>query len=131
MIKVNDAVKRETVYIVCFCAFLSLLMQVVFTLFKRWDYTVILGNLLSFAVAVLNFYFMGITVQKVVSKDSESAKKIIRSSQSIRNVCVFLAIVVGVAVPCFNTLAVVLPVFFPRIAVSFRPFFKEKEVIDR
>lgn len=132
MIKADLAVKRETKYIAYSCVILSVLMQAVFVLLKRWDYTVILGNLLSLAIAVFNFYFMGITVQKAVSMDVNDAKKLMKSSQSLRSAAVFVAIVIGVVTPCFNTVAVIVPVFFPRIAVSFRPLIKDqKEVIDK
>jgi multisubunit Na+/H+ antiporter MnhC subunit len=111
---------------------LSVLMQAVFVLLKRWDYTVILGNLLSYTASVLNFYFMGLTVQKAVTMDEKDAKKLMKSSQGLRNAVVFLVVVIGVVAPCFNTVAVIVPIFFPRIAVSFRPLIKDKkEVIDK
>ena len=132
MNKVDATVKRETLYIAYFCAILSVIMQAVFILLKKWDYTVLLGNLLSFAIAVLNFYFMGITVQKAVNMDVSDAKKLMKSSQGIRNVFIFVAIVIGVVLPYFNTVAVIVPVFFPRIALMFRPLIKDKkEVIDK
>ena len=132
MIKANDTIKKETKYIAYFCVLLSVLMQAVFVLLKRWDYTVILGNLLSYTASVLNFYFMGLTVQKAVTMDEKDARKLMKSSQGLRNAVVFLAVVIGVVAPCFNTVAAIVPVFFPRIAVSFRPLIKEKkEVIDK
>ncbi len=132
MINIDAAVKKETKYIAYFCTVLSVLMQSVFVLLKRWDYTVILGNLLSLFASVFNFFFMGITVQKSLSLETEDAKKLIRTSQGLRNVGMFVAIVVGVVAPWFNTAAVIVPVFFPRIAVSFRPLIKDKkEVTDK
>ncbi len=132
MIKPNDTIKKETKYIAYFCVILSVLMEAVFLILKRWDYTVILGNLLSYAIAVLNFYFMGLTVQKAVSMDEKEARKLMKSSQGFRNAGIFLAVVIGVVAPCFNTVAVIVPVFFPRIAISFRPLIKDKkEVIDK
>lgn len=132
MIKANDTIKKETKYIAYFCVILSVLMQAVFVLLKRWDYTVLLGNVLSYAASVLNFYFMGLTVQKAVTMDEKDARKLMKSSQGLRNAGLFVAIVIGVVAPCFNTVSVIVPVFFPRIAVSFRPLIKDKkEVIDK
>ena len=131
MIKANDTIKKETKYIAYFCLILSVLMQAVFVLLKRWDYTVILGNLLSYALAVLNFYFMGISVQKALTKEQSDARKTMKASQSLRSFGIFIAVMIGVVLPYFNTVSVILPVFFPRVAVSFRPLFKEKEVIDK
>ena len=50
-----------------------------------------------------------------------------RASQGIRNVAVFAAVATGVVLPWFNTVAVILPIFFPRVAVAFRPLIKEKD----
>ncbi len=126
MVKANSVVEKETRYIAYFTLILSVLMQAIFLLLGRWDYTVILGNLLSLAIAVLNFYFMGISVQKAVDMEQSDAAKLMRASQSMRNIAVFAAVAIGVVLPWFNTLAVILPVFFPRIAVAFRPLIKEK-----
>ncbi len=132
LLKVDATVKRETKYIAYFTLILSLIMQVVFILLKSWDYTVLLGNLLSLAVAILNFLFLGITVQKAVTMDTDDAKKLMRSSKSLRTAGMFVAIAIGVAAPCFNTIAVIIPLFFPRIAITFRPLIKDKkDVIDK
>lgn len=132
MIKADETVKRETMYIAYFCFVLSVLMQAIFIVLKKWDYTVVLGNLLSLFVAVFNFYLMGIAVQKAVSMDVSDAKKIMKSSQGLRNILMFVVLAIGVTAPIFNTVSVIVPVFFPRIAVSFRPFIKDrKEVIDK
>ena len=104
----------------------------VFLLLKNWSYTVILGNLLSLAVAILNFLFLGITVQKAVTLDEKEARKLMRSSQTLRNAAMFVLVVIGVVAPCFNTISVIVPLFFPRIAMLFRPLIKDKkEVIDK
>ena len=63
--------------------------------------------------------------------DENDARKLMKSSQGLRSAGLFLGLVIGVVFPCFNTVAVIVPVFFPRIAVSFRPLIKDKkEVID-
>lgn len=131
MIKADKTVRKETKYIAILCGVLSLIMQGVFIILRRWDYTVILGNLLSFSVAVLNFYIMGLSVQKAIASGTGDAPKIMKASQSLRNMAIFIICGAGVLIPYFNTVAVILPIFFPRIAVAFRGFFKdEKEVIE-
>ena len=52
MSKIDETVKRESVYIAAFVGVLSVLMQAVFLVAGRWDYTVLCGNLLSAAAAV-------------------------------------------------------------------------------
>jgi len=131
MIKADSTVCRETKYIAFFCAICSIVVQCFFLLIKRWDYTVLLGNLLSLVISVGNFYLMGISVQKALSAGEAQARNIMKTSQSLRNIGIFIGVMIGVILPYFNTVCVILPIFFPRIAVSFRPLFKEKEVIDK
>lgn len=128
MKKVGEAVARETKYIAAWVVILSIIMQAVFLLSGHWDYAVILGNLLSGAFAVLNFFLMGITVQKAVEKDEKGARAQMRASQSMRTFMLFAVAAVGVLVPCFNTWASIIPLFFPRIAIAARPLFKNQEV---
>ena len=107
-------------------------MQIVFLAIDMWDYTVLLGNLLSYIVGVLNFLFMGLTVQKAVMMEPSDAKRLMKSSQSLRTAGIFVAAALGAALPVFNTVAVIVPLFFTRIAITFRPLIKDKkEVTDK
>ncbi len=126
MDKPNNIVRKETKYIAINIVLLSAIMQCVFIALKKWDLTVLWGNLLTAVVMILNFYFMGLAVSKAVEKDADEAKKIMRISQNSRTVAIFAAVVVGVALPCFNTVAVIVPVFFTRIAIAIRPLWKDK-----
>ena len=128
MKKVSEAVALETKYIACCVGILSIIMQLVFIALKRWDYTVLLGNLLSGAFGILNFFLMGMTVQSAVMKDEKEARAQIRASQSMRTFLLFAVAAVGVLVPVFNTVAALIPLFFPRIAIAIRPLFKKQEV---
>ena len=84
MIKLEKAVRRETGYIAIWVLILSALMQAVFLIFNKWDYTVLLGNLLSGSVSLLNFLLMGLTIQSATSKDEAQAKQQMRLSQTLR-----------------------------------------------
>ena len=127
MIKVNDVVIKETKYIAYFVILFSVVMQAVFLVLKMWDYKVLLGNLLSGIAVVLNFLFMGITVQKAVEKDEKDAKNAMKASQSLRTLFLFAVAVVGASVPVFNIWATLIPLVFPRIAIALRPLFDRKE----
>ena len=105
---------------------LSGVMQAVFLIIGKWNYTVLLGNLLSSTVSVINFLLMGLTVQKAVGKEEKEAKQVMKASQSLRLILIFLVALIGVLAPYFSTGATLIPLFFPRIAVSFRPLFFEK-----
>ncbi|MBO5930029.1 MAG: hypothetical protein J6Q27_01880 [Clostridia bacterium] len=127
MVKVEKTILTETKYIAIVTVLLSVLLNACFLIFRKWDYTVFLGTLLSALVAVINFLLMGITIQKALEKDSSDAKKMMKASQSMRNFGMLVIIGTAVSLPCFNTIAVIVPIFFPRIAIMLRPLWKKKE----
>ncbi|MBR4973741.1 MAG: ATP synthase subunit I [Clostridia bacterium] len=126
MTKIDSTVLRETKYIAAFVAVLSLLMQSVFLVAGIWNYTVLLGNILGFAAATGNFLLMGITVQKAVEKEEKDAKSLMKLSQSLRLLMMFIIALLGYMLPFFNTVAVIIPFLFPRIAIAVRPLFNKE-----
>lgn len=127
MIKIDKTVKKETGYIALWTLVLSILMQAVFLVVRHWDYTVLLGNLLSGVLGVCNFLLMGLAVQRAVEQDEKDAKTTMRASQSLRTFLLFAVAAVGVLLPCFHTVAVLVPLFFPRLAIAIRPIVKGGE----
>jgi hypothetical protein len=121
MKKIDPVVLKETKYIFIWVLLLSALMQSVFLIIGKWDYTVLLGNLLSGSAAVLNFLLMGISIANALEKEAEDAKKAMKLSQSYRFLFLIAVAALGVALPAFHSVAVILPLFFPRIAVGIRP----------
>ncbi len=120
MKKLDTAVKKETKYISLWVLVLSALMQAVFLVIGKWDYTVLLGNALSGIAVVLNFFLMCLSIQNALEKDEKDAKSTMKLSQSYRFLFLIIVLVVGAAAPCFNIWAVVIPMLFPRIAIAFR-----------
>lgn len=127
MKKIDPAIIKETLYILICVTILSAIMEAVFLIIDKWDYTVILGNLLTGFTVTLNFFLMGLGVQKSLEKDEKGAKKVIRLSQLYRYVLLIAVLVIGVVFPCFNNWTVFIPVVFPRIAIAIRPLFNKKK----
>ena len=67
---------------------------------------------------------IGITVQKAVGKEEKDARQLVKLSGTLRMLFLFVVVVLGVVLNCFNTLAVIVPLLFPRIAILLRPYFK-------
>ena len=61
--KIDKTVIKETKYIASFVIIFSVLMQAVFLIIGKWDYTVLIGNLWGIIIAVGNFFVMGLFVQ--------------------------------------------------------------------
>ncbi len=128
MKKINPTVKKETAFIALVTVILSAVLQAIFLVIGKWDITVLFGNILSGFTAVLNFFLMGLTVQKSVEKDEKQAKQTMRLSLTLRNAMILIVAVIGVSVPsAFNVFAVFIPLFFPRIAVFIRGLLLKKE----
>ena len=126
MKKIDPVVVKETKYILSWVLILSALLQSIFLIIGDWDYTVLLGNLLSGVVAVLNFLLMGITIQNAVVKDESDAKNTIKASNLYRNMLLLIVMIIGVMLPYFNTWTIIIPLFFTRFAIIFRPLFDKK-----
>ncbi|MCQ2440282.1 MAG: ATP synthase subunit I [Clostridia bacterium] len=126
MVKIDKTVLKETRFIAIGVIILSVLMESVFLILMRWNYKVLLGNILSGTVAILNFFLMGVTVQKAVKKDEKQAANTMRLSQTVRNALMFVVAAIGVLAPIFNTITVLIPLFFPRITIMLRPIFMKK-----
>ena len=127
MIKADKTVVKETHWVSAWMLVFSVIMQAVFAFCGIWSYKVLLGNLLGVIVMILNFFFMGITVQQALVKDEADAKKLMKLSQSLRTLFIFVCVVAGVMLPCFSTIATIVPLFFPRIAIALRPLVKNKQ----
>ncbi len=123
MNKPGEVVLKETRYIATGVFIMSILLQIVFVIINKWNYTVILGNLLSASFSILNFLAMGMTIEKAVTQDEKRARATVKTSQTLRHLALFVVAAFGVLFPFFNNWAVIIPLFFPRISISLRPLF--------
>ncbi|MBR2667935.1 MAG: ATP synthase subunit I [Oscillospiraceae bacterium] len=117
---VSDVVKKETGFILLGAVILSVIMELVFLVLGFWDYTVLLGNILSTAVCTLSFFLMGLTVQKAVGMEEEDARRRMKGSHSLRYLMIIVVVVLGAVLPWFNIIALLIPLFFNRITVPIR-----------
>lgn len=124
MIKIDDAVRKETKYIAFWVLVFSAVMQLAFFFSDHWDFTVLWGNLLSGVAVVANFFLMGLTIQKALEKEEKDARNFMKLSQTYR--FLFLVAVVAIGAGFFSLWAAIIPVFFPRVAILIRPLFDKK-----
>ena len=126
MQKIDKIVWKETKYIAVWILIFSAVMQAVFLVIGKWDYTVLLGNLLSGVAGILNFLLMGLTVQRAVEREEKEAKQMMKLSGLMRTFLLFVVTVAGVLLPCFSIWTVLIPLFFPRVAIALRPIWDRK-----
>lgn len=125
--QIDATVKQETRFVAGITLVLSILMQAIFLAIGKWDYTVLLGNLLGGGVAVGNFLVLGLTVQTALGQDEEDAKKRFRLSRSLRLLLLFVVALIAYLVPVFHILATVIPYLFPRVAIGIRAAKTKKQ----
>lgn len=124
--KVDHTILKETRYIALWVLVFSIFEQAVFLIAGIWDYTALTGNLLGAFFAIFNFFLMGLSVQKAISKEDDKARKtVMRASLLYRNMMLLAVAALGALLPVFNVFAVIVPLFFPRIAIALRPIFKK------
>ena len=127
MKKVHETVLKETKFVGAWVLIFSALMQAVFLIIGKWDYTVLLGNILSAAAGIVSFFFLGMTIIKAVSSgDPAYAKKLMKASQAIRMLFMFGIALLGALLPCFSIWATVVPILFPRLALLIRSFMVKR-----
>lgn len=125
-IEVQPAVRKETVRVAFGTAACVILMWIVFAVLHMMmperipmGYSVIFGGLGGGLVAVLNFFLMGLTVQKVVeSEDEESARMQMRAGYSRRMLLQMLWVVIVIVASCFHLVAGIVPLLFPSLGIK-------------
>lgn len=123
---VQPAVKKETIRVIKITAAGVILMWILFGIFHfampekvPLDYTVFLGGIGGGIVAVLNFFFMGLAVQKAASaKDESDARIKIKASYSQRFMIQILWMVIAIIAPCFHFVAGIAPLLFPGTGIK-------------
>ena len=134
MIEIQPAVKKETRNVTIYCVTGLVLMLVIFGILHGviphkvpFDYTVILGGIGGCAVSILNFFLMGLAVQKVAATDDEAqAKSIMKVSYSKRMLFQVLWIIAVAVAPCFHLVAGLVPLLFPGIGIKLMGIINRK-----
>lgn len=130
MKNMDRTLAKETVRMGAWMLLLSALMQALFFAFGDWDYTVLLGNLWGGATALLNFFCMGMTLQRTLAVQETQRRRRLHLSLALRMLMMLALLSVGVLLPAFHTLALLAPVFFPRVIVMLRSWWDSKRRED-
>ena len=92
-----------------------------------FDWTVVLGGAGGGTVAVLNFFLMGIGVQKAASASSEDqARAYMKTSYIWRMLMQGLWMVAAIAAPCFHFVAGLVPLLMPGAGIKITGIFGKR-----
>ena len=128
---VQPAVQKETKRVVMITGAGLILMWILFAILHftmpdkvPFDYTVILGGIGGGVIAVLNFFLMGLAVQKAASATDEgTARMKLKASYSQRFMMMILWVIVAIVAPCFQFVAGIAPLLFPGTGLKFVGIF--------
>lgn len=130
--KVDPIVRRETLRLIMGLLAADVLAAGVFLLLEKvgwatFDYTVILGLLLGTVIAAVNFFLLGLTIQKEMGK--ENPKKSVQLSYTLRMLLMAAAVVAAALLPCFHVIATIVPLILTTpVVLIMRAITEKKEV---
>ncbi|MBQ9549384.1 MAG: ATP synthase subunit I, partial [Lachnospiraceae bacterium] len=86
-----------------------------------FGFRVIISGVIGCAVAILNFFWMAVTVQKVTSiEDEGKARSVMALSYRNRMLLQLLWVVLAFALPVFNGAMGLIPLFIPSLLIKIR-----------
>lgn len=136
---VQPAVKKETGRVFLYTAIGVVIMWICFFVLHiffpdviYFGYKVFTAGVLGMAVAVANFFFMGLTVQKVAAEEDEKkAGSVMKLSYTRRMLLQIACIVICLTVPCFYWAAGILPLLFPSFGIKLKGIVDQKKYNKR
>lgn len=131
MPKLDPVVRKETLRIGLGTIICTAAMLLVFFLIGKFDLTVLYGGLLGGGFAVLNFFLLGLSVQRTTSQeDAKKAQAKMQMSYTLRLLLMAAVVIVGIQLPCFHWVAVVIPLIFPRLIIFFLGIKPKRKGVD-
>ena len=102
---------------------LNTLLTAVLLLFGHGLPQVLAGMALGHGAAVLNFLFTGVAAEEAVLLEPKLAQRRMASSYFKRMLLLAAVLAAGFTLPVFDPLAAVLPLFFPKLALTIGTIF--------
>ena len=130
---IQPAIKKETGKVATYIVVGVVLMWIAFFILQMvmpekvpFDYTVILGGIGGGMIAVLNFFLMGLTVQKIAStQDEDMARSRMKASYSQRMAMQMVWCIIAMVVPVLHPVAGIVPLLFPSMGIKILGIMKK------
>lgn len=130
---IQPAIKKETGKVATYTVVGVVLMWIAFFILQMvmpekvpFDYTVILGGIGGGMIAVLNFFLMGLTVQKIAStQDEDMACSRMKASYSQRMAMQMVWCIIAMVVPVLHPVAGIVPLLFPSMGIKILGIMKK------
>ncbi len=115
--KLQPASKRELRRISVGVIAGSAVMLGIMAVCGRFAWAAVWGALLGAAVAIGNFCYLAVSVQKAAAAEADRARLIMRSSYTARMLITLAAVGLGLALDVLDWLAVLIPILLPRATI--------------
>lgn len=121
---------KETAIILIGQAVCVPVMALVFYLLGYYDTSVLLGGIAGALIAVLNFFFMALSTSvaadKAEQQDVKGGQATIQMSYILRQVLLFVALILCARSGRMNLFALVIPLILVRPIITVAEFFRKK-----
>lgn len=91
------------------------------------DWTLLTGAVYGNVLCVANFYLLGKSAQSALKRNAKSAQTYMNTMYCLRYLGLFLLLTAAALLPIFNLIAAIVPLFFPKIAITIRALKERKE----
>lgn len=137
--KPQKTLLRETGRVALGVAALTAIMLLIYAALGRFSARALGGGLYTAALAVANFFAMGLTIQSITDKVGEKVRTDeeiesltrqmdarMSATRRARQLALIALVIVGITVFRFDALATILPIMFPGIAITLTQFLKKR-----
>lgn len=94
---------------------------------RGFDIALIVGAIYGIALCVLNFLLLGKTAQKAVRMDAKSARNYMNTMYCLRYLGLFAALTAAAFIPFMSLICAVVPLFFPKVAITARAIIQRNK----
>lgn len=112
----NEVIAKEVKNIAIGTIALDVVMVLVFFIIKKFSLGVIIGAIIGSIFAIGNFAYLGYCIQKAMEKE-DGARAYLNRTYIVRMFLHAACIILAVLLPFENTIAGIVPLFFPRLVI--------------
>ena len=107
--------------------FIVNLIVFIVSLFWGLNLSFLLGLIIGLLFSCWNMGYLGYTISKSIVKSQNKAKRYMAFNYMFRYSVFVIIFVISIYTKYINTVAVLLPLFYPRFVLGFNLFFNRKE----
>ncbi len=108
-------------------AILTAVQMIGFAIWGMLDLPMILGTVLGTTLAIAEFYMIGISVDSVIKGSASRAPGAMAAGYFLRLGVLAIAIYIALHVPAISAIGLILPLFYPRLAIYYNAITRKGE----